>query len=788
MMDLRDAGTGSPQHDHSAATDFGRTVVSVYQNTYDVRGIMAPLSSVIRRVRSGAFGLKGKTLRARSLSTRNKTAYRTFKGSQLPAFTPAGVFSKRNGKELVSHSGLLVLDYDDIETQNLAQMKALAADAAHTAAAFISPSGNGVKVLVAVEPKPSDGVTHTEAWRAAAARYDELLSGTADSSGKDLPRLTLLAHDASAYLAEEITPLAWEPSSQSTQRSAQPSRNGSADVSPGTESTNGKNVPVDELAEALRHVPPDDYETWLLVGMAIHHDGGDVSQWEAWSRSAPSKYEMGACERKWQTFTAGGGITLGTVYELAKRNGWKGKAPRDRRKNGWTEAQTRELPYSDAYNADLFAQQHGKDFCWVDDNNHWLYWTGKRWSVDRHSVVYEKMKATITGLSAGAESMTDNDAAGKLFKHIASSLSQAKIRAALESARGLLAAVPEDFDTKGYLFNCANGTIDLRDGSFREQRREDLLTRHSGFEWKGLEHANEEWNRFMEQIQPDAEVREFLQRAAGYSATDSVREECLLYLYGEGANGKSTFIESIWRAMGSYCQAAMAGAIQRGEGQYDNSTALQYAVADMKGARMVVHDEVESGARLAESFVKKLTGGDTRKGRHPYAKRAIEYRPTDTPWLYGNHKLEIRGADEGIWRRIHLVNFTERFEGAGKNDRLKEYLTSNADIQSAILAWIVRGAMRWYADGLKPPDAVRRATEEYRRDQDDIGRFIETFCFRREDAYVRTSDLYECYETRFEGTKSKNAFGRELTRRGFEIGQRRTGGAKAKVRLGIGLL
>ena len=96
--------------------------------------------------------------------------------------------------------------------------------------------------------------------------------------------------------------------------------------------------------------------------------------------------------------------------------------------------------------------------------------------------------------------------------------------------------------------------------------------------------------------------------------------------------------------------------------------------------------------------------------------------------------------------------------------------------------------MRWYPDGLKPPDAVREATEEYRRDQDDVGRFVEMFCVQSEDAYVWTSDLYECYETRFEGTKSKNAFGRELTRRGFGIGQRRLGGTKAKVRLGIALL
>ena len=786
MTELRN----TPHADATDKADFAQTVVSVYQNTFDTRGITAPLSSVIQRVRNGGFGLKRKTARARTLAAKNKPAYRKFKGRQLPAFTPAGVFSRRNRKGLVSHSGLLVLDYDDIEGRNLADMKEIATGAAHTVAAFVSPSGNGIKVLVAVEPKPIDAVSHTAAWRAAAAHYDELLSGTADSSGKDLPRLTLLAHDVSAYFAEEVTPLWWEAVSHSTHSGAQPSRNGATTVPRNKESTNGKNSPINDaaLADALHHVPPDDYETWLLVGMAIHHDGGDISLWEAWSRSAPSKYESGACERKWRTFTAGGGITLGTVYDLAKRNGWQGKTPRGRKKKSSTEPASAELPYSDAYNADVFARQHGNDYRWVDDNNHWLFWTGKRWAVDRHNTINEKMKTTVLALSAKADPLSDNDAVSKLFKHIASSLSQAKIKAAIESARSLLAAVPEDFDTKGHLFNCANGTIDLRDGSFREHRREDLLTRHSGFEWKGLEHENEKWNRFMEQIQPDPEVREFLKRAAGYSATDSVREECLLYLYGDGANGKSTFIESIWRAMGSYCQAAMAGAIQRADGQYENPTALQYAVADMKGARMVVHDEVESGARLAESFVKKLTGGDTRKGRHPYAKRPIEYRPTDTPWLYGNHKLEIRGADDGIWRRIHLVNFTQHFEGAGKDNRLKEHLTTNPDIQSAILTWIVRGAMDWYAHGLKPPDAVRQATEEYRRDQDDIGRFVETFCIQSEDAFARTSDLYECYETRFEGTKSKNAFGRELTRRGFGIGQRRVGGQKAKVRLGIALL
>lgn len=330
MTRLADTPKISPQSDAKAKAYPARAAVSVYRNTYDTRGITAALESVIRRVRSGRFGLRRQTLRARRLAINNKKAYRKFKSRHLLAFTTAGVFSKRNRKGLVSHSGFLVLDYDDLEAHDLGHMKTLAKGVPHTAALFVSPSGSGIKVLVAVEPKPADAVSHTTAWRAAAACYDYLLSGAADSCGKDLPRLTLLAHDPSAYLAREVTPLEWTVSSQSTQREPQTSRNGTTRAA----RYKRKRQPSTDdlvLTEALRCVPPEDYETWLLVGMAIHHDGGELSLWEEWSRSAPSKYEAGACERKWRTFNTGGGITLGTVYDLAKRNGWKGRTPRKRK-------------------------------------------------------------------------------------------------------------------------------------------------------------------------------------------------------------------------------------------------------------------------------------------------------------------------------------------------------------------------------------------------------------------------------------------------------------------------
>ena len=57
MTELRNTPKNTRHADAIDKADFARTVVSVYQNTFDTRGITAPLSSVIQRVRNGGFGL-----------------------------------------------------------------------------------------------------------------------------------------------------------------------------------------------------------------------------------------------------------------------------------------------------------------------------------------------------------------------------------------------------------------------------------------------------------------------------------------------------------------------------------------------------------------------------------------------------------------------------------------------------------------------------------------------------------------------------------------------------------
>lgn len=74
---------------------------------------------------------------------------------------------------------------------------------------------------------------------------------------------------------------------------------------------------------ALAHWRCDDYECWLRVGMALHATSDSLLlDWEQWSAQSP-KFKAGECEKKWQKFKPDGSISLGTLGQYAKEDGWQ---------------------------------------------------------------------------------------------------------------------------------------------------------------------------------------------------------------------------------------------------------------------------------------------------------------------------------------------------------------------------------------------------------------------------------------------------------------------------------
>ncbi len=441
------------------------------------------------------------------------------------------------------------------------------------------------------------------------------------------------------------------------------------------------------------------------------------------------------------------------------------------------------MPFNttDMGNAERFAARHGEDLRYVHPWRKWLFWTGSGFAVDDIGEVGRLAKDTTRGIYGESEKPEYAELRTALARHAIQSEARARVVAMValaQSERGIPVR-PDELDADPWLLNVKNGTIDLRTGELREHRREDLITKLAPVEYDP-DAAAPAWAAFLERVLPGEELGGFIQRAVGYSLTGDTSEQSMFINHGAGNNGKSTFQEALAAALGDYAMRAPTEMLMvRRTGGVPND------VARLKGARFVTASETEEGRRLAESLVKDLTGQDTITARFMRAE-FFDFKPTHKLWLSTNHKPEIRGTDNAIWRRIRLVPFNVRIGDDEIDRELPEKLRAELP---GILAWAVRGCLDWQRrGGLGEPDEVREATEDYRAEMDVLASFIDDCCAVYPEARATSKALYEAYTTwceeNRESADKKRNFGARLRERGFE---RARGTGNVHVRLGIAL-
>ena len=226
--------------------------------------------------------------------------------------------------------------------------------------------------------------------------------------------------------------------------------------------------------------------------------------------------------------------------------------------------------------------------------------------------------------------------------------------------------------------------------------------------------------------------------------TGSTREQCIFFLYGDGSNGKSTFLDVLADLFGSYAMNAQSETITARR-QSDSPRA---DIARLKGARLVTISECPADVWLDEAIVKQLTGGDTVTARYLYG-REFEFKPEFKLIMATNYKPRIRGTDSGIWRRIRLVPFTQTIPEDKQDLQLPDKLRAELP---GILNWALEGLRRWMQAsaggkrrGLPPCAAVDNATAEYRGEQDRLKQFLED-CTEPALGYtVQAGILYQTY-------------------------------------------
>jgi putative DNA primase/helicase len=358
--------------------------------------------------------------------------------------------------------------------------------------------------------------------------------------------------------------------------------------------------------------------------------------------------------------------------------------------------------------------------------------------------------------------VADDERRQKLAKFALQCESEKSRRAMLELAKSELPILPEAFDINLWLLNCQNGTVDLQTGTLRRHRREDFLTKLVPIAYDP-EASCPRWENFLDRIfAGKQDLITYFWKAVGYTLTGLTIEQCFFLLYGIGANGKSTLLDTLRRLLAEYGEQASFQTFLRQEHE-----TVRNDLAKLRSCRFVAALEIEEGKRLSEVLIKSLTGGDAQTARLLFSEY-FTFVPQFKIWLAANHKPEIRGTDPAIWRRVRLIPFTEVIPDHEQDKALPGKLQEELP---GILAWAVRGCLAWQREGFTAPEVVTAATAAYREESDVLGEFLTEHCLLRPELQVPAADLYRRYQEWIKASNeaelSQKAFGVCLRERGL---------------------
>lgn len=413
-------------------------------------------------------------------------------------------------------------------------------------------------------------------------------------------------------------------------------------------------------------------------------------------------------------------------------------------------------PFSDEALALTYAANHAGDLRYVAAWGRWFIYRDGCWLEDK-TLQYFDMSRDVCRAAA------EDSGGGKIAQDLASSKKVAAV-VTLARADRRMAATTDQWDADPWLINTPGGVVDLRTGQMQPHRRENYHTKITAVAPGG---ECPRWHAFLDQITSgDKQLQLYLQRLAGYALTGLTREHVFVFIYGPGGNGKSVFISTLAGILSGYAMTAPVETFIASQAERHPTD-----LAGLRGSRLVTAVETESGRRWAESKLKQLTGGDKIAARF-MRQDFFEFTPQFKLIVAGNHRPGLRNIDEAIRRRLHLVPFGLVIPEDQRDDELLEKLREE---WSAILAWAIEGASEWAGEGLNPPEAVRKATDDYFATEDSLGQWLADSCFDDRDdpeAWSSTAALFEDWKLWSErgGERPGNVkqFSQALAQRGYE--------------------
>jgi P4 family phage/plasmid primase-like protien len=360
-------------------------------------------------------------------------------------------------------------------------------------------------------------------------------------------------------------------------------------------------------------------------------------------------------------------------------------------------------------------------FIYADNRVGWHQWDGARWKRCSEDVViyvaHEWVKDWLRDLiSSGAGTRVVNEAAR--YRDIG------MLRALVQSARTFpdVQVDPATLDQQPGLLNCANGVVDLRTGRLGPHDPSLMFTKMTPVMYRpGATHPD--WDRAREAF-ADVDSEEWVRRHLGAALSGTPgREDVLALHHGKGENGKTTVLAAALAAFGEF------GGLLNDKVLIGSPNEHQTIYMELMGKRLMLLEELPEGHILPVDRVKKLVETPTITARG-IGQDPTTFTATHSLVVSTNYVPTVRETDHGTWRRLVMIDYPHTFTGARKDRTLRQRCRGGKGQQEAVLAWLVAGAVDWYAHDeavTEYPGSIVASTESWRGDADPMAEFLEGY-------------------------------------------------------------
>ncbi len=656
-----------------------------------------------------------------------------------------------------------------------------------------SPSGKGLHCILKTDPTAWEGVTKLKVANFEGCENVEIFAnaGCLTFTG-DTWQESVTFEDYTEELRELIRVL--KAHKAHGQVTASPNGNKRHEPPP---VPSDDALTTEDVRACLDVIPADDYDVWIKVGAALKTELGDAGfrMWDEWSAKA-SNY--GGTEKKWPQLPTG--ATFGSLIAMARDYQRDFLTPSAQARKEWAKGNGHRRQYAagegrrltrggmgkptledlaKAYDrhevgdAELLANLYRGRAVYDHSEGTWYFWAGHYWRRDEEGKAFKMandVAAAYLRAAARARVEEDDKREAQFIKRAGRLRFKSRIKNVLELAASDLAVRGDIWDAQPYKLAVKNGVLDLRTGTLEPGNPEDYIRTVAPVTWQGMDAPALRWERFILEIfDGDEELAAFVQRLLGYGITGHRREAVLPILWGEGRNGKDTLLETLAHVMGDMAAPVSSAVLIRDK--YARANAATPHLIALRNLRLAWVNETREGEKLDAGQVKNLTGGGRITARPLYGK-PVTFEPQHLLMLITNKRPHADADDYALWKRILLIPFTMSFvdKPAKPHERQRDpnLLDKLKAEAPGVLAWLVRGAVAWYREGLNPPESVRLATEAYRAGEDTVGQFIEEACIEGENLKVKAGDLYKAYKAWAEGygmrPMSPHAFGRRISK------------------------